>query len=232
MDGGHATHGGARAFILRALSDVFFGLAVGLVAYFLLSDLFGATQQRRLRDAAPALAASEPPSIEPTATPGPVLDFAGWEREDRAYWKGLREGGVFGRLVIPRMKLDIMVVKGTSRADLKEGPGWIEWTSLPGPEGTCGIAGHRTTYLAPLRAIQKLRSGDTITLYSPFRRYRYRVEKHVQVTPEHTEVLADAGYPRLGLSACHPPYSARYRYVVLARLIEVRRLADAGAARR
>lgn len=214
------------SFALRALSDVFFGLALGLVAYFLLSDVFGAVQQQRLRDFVPRLATISVPSVEQTGTPGPVMDFTGWAQQDRAYWKTLREGGVFGRLIIPRMKLDTLVVKGTARADLKKGPGWIAWTSLPGPAGTCGIAGHRTTYLAPFRNIQKLRAGDTITLYSPFRRYRYRVEKHVQVTPDRGDVLADVGYPRLGLSACHPPYSARYRYVVLARLVEVRLLAE------
>jgi len=215
-----------RSDVLHALSNVLFGIALGLVAYFLLSDVFGALQQRQLRDTSPWRGSAREPIVEPTSTPGPVMDFSGWEDEDRAYWDGLEEGGVFGRLVIPRMKLDIVVVKGTSTADLKRGPGWIEWSSLPGPTGTCGIAGHRTTYLAPFRSIQKLVVGDTIVVYSPFRRYSYRVEKHIQVTPDRVDVLADAGYPRLGLSACHPPYSARYRYVVLAKLIEVRRLVE------
>ena len=65
-------------------------------------------------------------------------------------------GGVFGRLVIERMELDTLVVKGHTRAVLKKGPGWIDYTDLPGPTGNAGISGHRTTYGAPFRRLDEL----------------------------------------------------------------------------
>lgn len=74
--------------------------------------------------------------------------------------------------------------------------------------------------------IDQLEPGDTIDLYSPYRLYRYEVEESVEVMPDRSDVLNGVGYPRLGLSACHPAYSARYRLVVLARLVEVRRLTE------
>ncbi len=219
-----------RGDTLHVISNVFFGIALGLAGYYSLTSGIGWMQQRKLDDAAAPLGAigagSPQEYVSPSSETGPVLDFDGWDSEDRAYWDGLGADGVFGRLVIERTDTDVIVVKGTTRSALQKGPGWIEWTSLPGPEGTCGIAGHRTTYLAPFRSVDQLVPGDTIDLYSPYRRYRYEVEQSVEVTPDRSDVLGDVGYPRLGLSACHPPYSARYRLVVLARLVEVRRLTD------
>jgi LPXTG-site transpeptidase (sortase) family protein len=209
---------------LRAASNVLLGVALGLVAYYGLTTLAGWLSQRTLRAEAegsgPLVAASPDDFFR---SGGPELDFSAWEEEDRAYWEALPGGGVFGRLVIERIGLDTIVVKGTSTADLKRGPGWIDWTELPGPSGTCGISGHRTTYLAPFRDLDRLAAGDTIELFSPYRRYRYRVTGSVVVRPDQTEVVDPGPRPALTLTACHPPYSARFRLAVMADLVEVRR---------
>ncbi|MBN2405622.1 MAG: class E sortase [Coriobacteriia bacterium] len=219
-----------RRDAMHVISNVFFGIALGLAAYYSLTSGIGWLEQRELDDAAAPLGAVGTPSpddyLRPPSRQDPVLDFEGWEDEDRAYWESLENGGVFGRIIIEDIDVDAIVVKGTTRSALQKGPGWIEWTSLPGPEGTCGIAGHRTTYLAPFRRIDELSDGDIIEFYSPYRLYRYEVEESVSVTPDRSDVLDAVDYPRLGLSACHPPYSARYRLVVLARLIEVRRFTE------
>jgi len=68
--------------------------------------------------------------------------------------------------------------------------------------------------------------GDTIDLYSPYRRYRYSVTGTVIVRPDQIEVVAPTEHPSLTLTACHPPYSARYRIAVQAELVEVRRVSD------
>lgn len=211
----------------RAASNVLLGLALGLLAYYGLTSVSAYLAQRALRaeagDAGPLTVAAPEGLIR---SGGPLLDFEAWEDEDRVYWETLPEGGAFGRLVIERIDLDTLVVKGVSTADLKRGPGWIGWTDLPGPSGTCGISGHRTTYLAPFRDIDELVVGDTIDLFSPYRRYRYRVTGSVVVRPDQTEVVAPGPRPALTLTACHPPYSARYRLAVMADLVEVRRVAD------
>ena len=69
-----------------------------------------------------------------------------------------------------------IVVRGTSPADLREGPGLIAGTPLPGQRGTTAIAGHRTTYGAPFRHLDALRRGDAITLRLPYGSFRYAVE--------------------------------------------------------
>lgn len=216
---------------LRATSNVLLGLALGLVSYYALTTLTGALAQDALRDDAPVgVLTNEAPDVllaEPeVADPGPTLDFEGWSDEDEPYWRGLGPGAVFARIVIPAIELDTLVVNGVSTADLRRGPGWIDWTDLPGPTGTCGISGHRTTYGAPFARIGELEPGDTIDVYSPYRRYRYEVTGALVVLPHQTEVVAPTDHPTLTLTACHPPYSARYRLAVQADLVEVDRVAE------
>lgn len=156
---------------------------------------------------------------------GPALNFDKWESEDAAHWRSLKPGQAFGRLVARDMRLDAVVVKGVSYGDLRRGPGWIDYTDLPGPTGNVGISGHRTTYGAPFRKLDQLKPGDIIRFYSPYRRYTYRVRRSFSVTPDRVEVVATTETPTLTLTACHPPYSARLRLIVQSELIEVKRLA-------
>ncbi|PKQ36915.1 MAG: hypothetical protein CVT59_10535 [Actinobacteria bacterium HGW-Actinobacteria-1] len=219
-----------RDALTRALGNVFLGVAVGLLGYYGLTSILSWTEQARLRQELEHLgsvSASAPDDID-VSTHGPALDFTDWESQDKAYWDGLAEGDIFGRLVIERMDLDTIVVKGVGVADLKKGPGWVTSTALPGPSGNCGISGHRTTYLAPFRRIDQLVSGDVIDFYSPYRRYRYTVVRTFTVTPDKVEVFDPTEVPTLTLTACHPPYSARLRYIVQAEITEVRPLQQSG----
>lgn len=208
-----------RYALLRGAGNVFLGIAVGILGYYAITDAVTRFEQRALR-------AGVPDGMYATviADEGPALDFEGWEEEDAAYWNGLKPGEAFGRLVAEDMGLDSVVVKGVTRADLKKGPGWIPYTDLPGPTGNVGISGHRTTYGAPFRLLDRLDTGDTIEFFSPFRRYRYRVKRVFSVTPDKTEVVASTDRPTLTLTACHPPYSARLRLIVQADLVEAKRI--------
>jgi LPXTG-site transpeptidase (sortase) family protein len=195
------------------------GIAVGILGYYGITDNVTRMEQRQLKASTPVAL------FEATVRQdGPTLDFEQWEQEDGAYWESLESGEAFARIVSPAMGLDALVVKGVARADLRKGPGWITYTDLPGPTGNVGISGHRTTYGAPFRRLDRLRSGDTIELFSPFRRYTYRVRKTFSVTPDKTEVVESTDDPTLTLTACHPPYSAALRLIVQADLIEVGRM--------
>lgn len=211
---------------MRAASNLLLGVALGLLSYYGLTTLLTRVAQEGLRNEyadVPAFAAENPgESLETSA--GPVLDFEGWAEQDQAYWTTLAEGDAFGRIVIPRIELDALVMNGVQPIDLRRGPGWIDWTNLPGPTGTCGISGHRTTYGAPFRRVDELKPGDTIDLYSPYRRYRYEVTGTLIVLPSQTEVVDPTEQPTLTLTACHPPYSAAYRIAVQAKLVDVRRI--------
>lgn len=137
-------------------------------------------------------------------------------------------GDAIGRLEIPKLDADFVMVKGSDPADLRRGPGTFDDAPLPGVGGTAAIAGHRTTYLAPFRHIDDLKPGDRITVKMPYATFTYRVQRTRIVAPDTIKVLRNVGYDRLVLSACHPLFSAAQRIVVVSRLTKVEPL---GAAR-
>lgn len=160
-----------------------------------------------------ASAAAARPSTSATRSATPVRG----EDPDASRWRRAADGSGVGRLSIPKLGLDIVVVKGVRDADLRRGPGWLPWTSAPG-SGNCGISGHRTTYLAPFRDIDRLAPGDPIDLTAATHRYRYRVTQRFFATPNELDIMLPTRAPTLTLTACHPPYSDRFRIVVQARL--------------
>ncbi|MDQ3770435.1 MAG: class E sortase [Actinomycetota bacterium] len=130
-------------------------------------------------------------------------------------------GEAVGRLDLPSIDQDFVVVHGSDTESLRKGPGIYDATRFPGVPGTSAIAGHRTTYGAPFNNIDALQDGDRITVTMPYARFDYTIEKTEIVKPTATEVIDDVGYDRLVLSACHPLYSAAQRIVVFAKLERV-----------
>jgi sortase A len=129
-----------------------------------------------------------------------------------------KAGSAVGRIRIPAIGASFVVVKGTGTAELENGPGIYPETSFPGVPGTTAIAGHRTTYLAPFRHIDKLHPGQLIVLELPYARFIYTVLGSHVVLPTDVSVLDPVGYSRLVLSACTPLFSASHRLIVFARL--------------
>jgi sortase A len=138
-------------------------------------------------------------------------------------------GSAVGRIVIPRVDANYVVVKGTDTEDLIRGPGIYTETSFPGIRGTTAIAGHRTTYLAPFREINFLKPGNHILLYMPYAHFTYTVTGQRVVSPTDVRAaISQVGYSRLVLSACTPVFTAEKRLLVYARLT---RTVPVGAAR-
>ena len=133
----------------------------------------------------------------------------------------VKSGEAIGRIKIDDIDLNTVVIEGTSTAALQKGPGRYPDTGFPGQGKTIGIAGHRTTYLAPFRRINEIEDGDEIVLEMPYGTFTYTVEKHEIVDPSQVEIVDDVGYERLVLTACHPLYSAAQRWAVFAKLSDV-----------
>jgi sortase A len=133
----------------------------------------------------------------------------------------IRNGDAIGQIDIPRIGNAYNVIQGTDTNDLMSGPGHYPSTALPGMGQTVGVAGHRTTYLAPFRFINDLRRGDKIIVTMPYGVFTYVVTRHQIVLPTDVGVVRDVGYDQLVLSACNPIYSAAQRYIVFARLRHV-----------
>lgn len=150
-----------------------------------------------------------------------------------AFEKEVEVGQGIGRIVIPSIDLDIVLVEGTDTASLRRGPGHYtlattpelaaqgDGSAFPGQGKTMGIAGHRTTYLAPFRRIDEIQPGDKISLEMPYASFTYTVQKHEIVSPDEVSIVQNVGYDRLVLTACNPLYSAAERYVQFAKLTDV-----------
>ena len=129
----------------------------------------------------------------------------------RALPEQIENGDAIGRVKIDSIGIDIVLLNGTDTATLQKGPGRYPQTPLPGLGGTTGIAGHRTTYLAPFRKINEIEDGDEIRVELPYGVFTYEVEKHEIVDPGDVEIVDPVGYERVVLTACHPLYSAAQR---------------------
>jgi sortase A len=143
----------------------------------------------------------------------------------RALKRRTEVGDPIGRIRIPEIGVNKVVVEGTDGGSLRKGPGHYPETPFPGIHGTVAIAGHRTTYGAPFNELDKLEQGDEILVEMPYGRFVYEVERQQIVEPTATWVTRRVNHDRLVLTACHPKYSAAERIVIFARLQDTQQLA-------
>jgi sortase A len=144
-------------------------------------------------------------------------------QEARRFQRRVRLGQPLGRIEVPKLGVHAVFVQGTRwTQDLTRGPGHYERTSFPGLGKTVGIAGHRTTFGAPFRHIDRLDPGDAVVLQLPYGTFRYRVFAHEIVDSDDWSVIRKRGFDTVMLSACHPLYGSSQRWIVYGRLIEVK----------
>jgi sortase A len=188
-----------------------------------ISSIYGSLQQNAAEGELQDIESSEPVQADLRATRRVVDPTVRAALLARRFAKRAETGEPIGRISAPGMDdLDAVIIQGTDSSSLQKGPGHYPGTAFPGQGRTIGIAGHRTTYLAPFRHIDSMDVGDDITVEMPYATFIYEVEKTDIVDPTQTEVVRNVGYERLVLSACHPLYSADQRYIVFARLTRVR----------
>ncbi len=141
----------------------------------------------------------------------------------QAYRQGeLAVGDPLTRIKIPSIGVDTVVVEGTSASALRAGAGHYPGTPLPCEAGNVAIAGHRTTYGKPFNQLDRLKSGDVVTLETPVGSCTYQIVVGPTVTdPTDFAIVAnDPGQQMLTLTTCHPKGSAAKRLYVKAKLVE------------
>jgi sortase A len=132
-----------------------------------------------------------------------------------------RLGNILGTIIIAKLHVRALIREGTDAAELNRGPSHYPSTALPGQGETIAIAGHRTTYGAWFRHIDQLTPGDEIDILLQPKfgggTHRYRTTGHRIVAWNAGRTLLQNNHSeRLILSACHPPGSDAYRYIVYA----------------
>lgn len=113
-------------------------------------------------------------------------------------------------------------------------PNTYGFGNLPGQDGTVGIIGHRTTHTHPFCRLDLLRPGYVIKVGYKGKVYVYRI---VYIDPKgdpnsweyfeypwrYDETKPAKGVPVQYLvdAACAPPRDMTYRYVVIAKLVQI-----------
>lgn len=155
--------------------------------------------------------------VAPTASVSPTELRRILKREARAWRSRAKRGDAVARIRVSRLGLDGVVVNGTDTASLKRGPGRYLGSAMPGEGALVYIAGHRTTYGAPLSRIDRLRKGDKVTLELPYGTLVYEITGHKIVKATELSVLKSRGREELALQACEPRFFASHRYIAYAK---------------
>lgn len=189
--------------ILRILGRIFIAAGV-IILLFLAYQLWGTSfvaerNQRALAADADFLETPEAPITTP-----------------RTY----NPGDPVGRIEIPKIDVDWIVVEGVTVEILKKGPGHFPGTPMPGQGGNVVISGHRATYGAPFAEMDGVEPGDSVKMTTADGVFNYRIVEKKIVQPTELSVVASTDEERLTLTTCHPQYSSKLRMIVLAEPVE------------
>jgi sortase A len=122
-------------------------------------------------------------------------------REPReAHGRPSARGAPIGRLVIPAIGLDEVMVEGVEERQLVAGPGHLPGSVLPGEAGNAIVSAHRDRHFRDLDGLQV---GDTIMTQTRHDRVVWRVAERRVVTAS-APVLRSSADPRLTLTTCWP----------------------------
>ena len=162
-------------------------------------------------------------SVGPGGPTGPEQLVGGPDEPKFIFVEGQpSRGQAFAIIRIPkidRLKDGWTIVEGVARSQLKTGAGHYPATPLPGQPGNADIAGHRTTYGAPLHEFDVLEPGDTIEVETALGVSIYEVRENVIVRPTEFWVTQNRPGAWLTLTTCHPRFSSSQRLVIFAEMV-------------
>jgi sortase A len=113
----------------------------------------------------------------------------------------LQNGEVIGKIRIPRLAVQAVVVQGDDLSLLDQAVGHVPETAMPGEWGNVALAGHRDRLFRPLRDIH---NGDTIFIDTPRQSLQYRVQSTFVVPATQLDVLRQSDTKELTLITCFP----------------------------
>ena len=125
-----------------------------------------------------------------------------------------------GEIEIPKIGLSHAIYHGITMRNIDNGPSHWPGTAMPGEVGNAVFAGHRVTHSHPFRNIDQLVPGDQVIFTINGVRSVYSVTGHEIVTPDALWIADQTPTPTASIFGCHPPGSARYRYVVRMSLVQ------------
>jgi sortase A len=125
-------------------------------------------------------------------------------------------------ILIPSIDLNRRLYSGPTLKDLNFGPWLMPKVGSPDKGGNTVIAGHRFTYSGPdvFYHLDKIKSGDKITVYWHGQRYDWEVTQTKVVPATEVSVQQNTKDTRLTLITCTPLLTAKDRLIIIAKLTE------------
>ena len=119
-------------------------------------------------------------------------------------------------LRIPRLNRSVAVGAGTSRTDLRDGPGFSPDSAFPNTDGNAVIVGKSVTYGAPFHDINLLVAGDQILVTSPVGTFVYQVSSAQKAKTDSDGIYEESATPQLTLITNRGGPRSRDLFVVKA----------------
>ncbi len=144
-------------------------------------------------DASDSVSAQAIAKTKPTVAAGAAVkakspaQLAALRAASKAFAGTVVPGKPIGRIVIPKIGLDLVMVEGATTNILRKAPGHWPETLFPGQKTNFVVSGHRTSYGSPFRKLNLLEAGDRIDLVMPYARARYTVTRVIIVQGDLTD---------------------------------------------
>ena len=122
------------------------------------------------------------------------------------------------RIQIPAIDVDAPIVQGDGWEQLKKGVGQHIGTANPGENGNVVLSAHNDIFGEIFRDLDRLKPGDTITMYTNQRAYNYVVTGSEVIEPTQVEVMESTSQPTITLISCYPYLVDDKRIAVTGRI--------------
>jgi sortase A len=125
-----------------------------------------------------------------------------------------------GVIKIPKIKLTLPILEGTSEKVLDVAAGHLEGSVKPGDEGNSAIAAHRSrTYGRMFNRLGEMKLGDEIVVETETGSSRFVVFEKLIVTPDDLSVLRNFGNEKvITLITCQPIKNPTHRLIIQAKI--------------
>ncbi len=200
-------------------------IGLGLMAYpkarqcyydYRRQQLLQAWKESRV-EAAPEAAPNRAQQEREDVSPPPETEH----RLSAAQERYIREN-MIGVLRIPRIDLEMPVLKIDTAANLELSLAHVDRSAGPGAVGNFCLSGHRQlTYGRHFNRLHELSRDDLIEFEGPAETFTYRVFEIAVIQPEETGVLEPGGDEKLiTLITCHGSRRPFTRFIARGRLVE------------
>jgi sortase A len=133
----------------------------------------------------------------------------------------IASGTPVAELDIPAIGLRQIVVQGTTSGILRDGPGHLRQTPLPGQQGNSVIFGRRSAYGGPFRHLPSLSAGEHLAVWTGEGHRTYIIDTVRAVPASNGSELVSNGSNQLTLVTSDPAFFATRRFVVSAHLVGI-----------